>query len=312
MQLWRIINDQIHNTGIELSRFGESTDSIFNLKIPRDCSGVIAFTRTCFSIGDWGIISALPFALKQIYPNCKIFLPSSEWCKTLFGEGSNGIWKEPWKNGEIVFKNNPYVDHYFNIGELKGEILTDHIRKRKVEEELEEPLIEQIFRALGASEEEIKALDLRPMLFFDEDEIKEGEKIIEKYTKGRNFGTLLLHSSRANIPFPWSYEIEKGIIEEANECKDLPFFYYTQDLIENTRFNFLQNGINFKDLNIDIRIQMYIKSKALINIGYQSGINDSVSTRTTKMSIATPYESIHSNITRGVKYFYKNGVIKTF
>ena len=34
--------------------------------------------RTAHGIGDWGIISAMPRLLKQKYPNCKVYIPSTK------------------------------------------------------------------------------------------------------------------------------------------------------------------------------------------------------------------------------------------
>jgi hypothetical protein len=65
------------------------------------------------------------------------------------------------------------------------------------------------------------------------------------------------------------------LLKELEHYKDLTFFYYGSKDIKDTIFNNTK-CINFKDLNIPIRIQLYIKTKALVNIGYQSGVNDSV------------------------------------
>ena len=32
--------------------------------------------RTCFGLGDWGIISSFPRKLKEKYPDCKVYTPS--------------------------------------------------------------------------------------------------------------------------------------------------------------------------------------------------------------------------------------------
>ena len=59
--------------------------------------------------------------------------------------------------------------------------------------------------------------------------------------------------------------------------------------------------IDFKDLNLPIRIQLYIKTKALINIGYQSGVNDSIC-RYSKV-ICTPSTNVlGADYLKAIKY----------
>ena len=45
--------------------------------------------RTCHGIGDWCIMSAMPRLLKEKYPNCKVYVPSSTMLKNLFGNMLN-------------------------------------------------------------------------------------------------------------------------------------------------------------------------------------------------------------------------------
>jgi hypothetical protein len=42
--------------------------------------------RTCHGFGDWGILTVKPYLLKQKYPNCKVYLPSSRLIKKIFDE----------------------------------------------------------------------------------------------------------------------------------------------------------------------------------------------------------------------------------
>ena len=41
--------------------------------------------RTCFGVGDWGIISAFPRKLKEKYPDCEVWIPSSKLLREMFG-----------------------------------------------------------------------------------------------------------------------------------------------------------------------------------------------------------------------------------
>jgi len=277
---------------------------------PKNYDGIITVSRTVFSVGDWGVISGLPYALKQLHPNCKIAIPTPEWNRHVFNfwfssGGNQSVWNKPWENSEIIFKNNPYIDIRFNVGEMKGMIFHDHHRVYTDNEE--EPIVEQLLRFFGADDDQIKSIDSRPQLFFDEEEIKLGDEIIKKYIGEEDFGTLMLSTANPKYQVPWDEKIDKELIKEIKKYKKLKFFYYSQVPLEQTRYNFIK-GINIENLNIPLRIQMYIKNKALINTGYQSGINDSIGTRNTKIICATPYSSLKSNIGRGIKYYNGNNI----
>jgi hypothetical protein len=223
--------------------------------------------RTCHSIGDWGIISAMPKLLKQKYPDCKIYVPSSKLISKIFGGFNNwNHWNNPFENAELVFKNNPYVDEF--IDDIEDEVFHDHYRIYDLNN-IEVPLIIQMLKFWQFTDEEIQ--DYLPELYFSPEEIKIGNKIIETYTK-REFGTLLLTNT---VKEYYSDDINNLLLKELEQYKDLIFFYYGSKDIKDTIFNSTK-CINFKDLNIPIRIQLYIKTKALVNIGYQSGVNDSV------------------------------------
>ena len=72
------------------------------------------------------------------------------------------------------------------------------------------------------------------------------------------------------ISIRYNYEADNLIINKLKQ-HNLPYFYWTKDPIEQTKFNFINSCLNLR--NIDIRIQLYIKSKAKVNIGSQAGNN---------------------------------------
>jgi hypothetical protein len=223
--------------------------------------------RTCHSIGDWGIISAMPRLLKQKYPGCKVYVPSAKLISEMFGGFSNwNHWNNPFKNAELVFENNSYVDEF--IDDINDEVFHDHYRIYDLNN-IEIPLIVQMLKFWQFTDEE--AQDHLPELYFSSEEIELGEKIIKTYTSGE-YGTLLLTNT---VKEYYSDDINNLLLKEIQHYKDLIFFYYGSKDIKDTIFNNIK-CINFKDLNIPIRIQLYIKTKALVNIGYQSGVNDSV------------------------------------
>ena len=297
---FRIINDNIQPLNVK--KLGIPKEQ-FTCPYPPNFDGSIYLTRCCFSIGDWGIISGLPYALKQIYPKCKVYLPKSEWVHKViysqFEPGTASHWGKAWENSDVIFKDNPYVDGFFNIGEVKGDITTDHYRVFTDIED--EPLVEQMLRFFGASEEQIKNIDSRPQLFFDENEIKLGNSIIESYINKKEYGILLLTNS---VKEYYDDETNSLLLKEMDKYKDLTFFYYGTKSLEDTIFKDIKY-VDFKNLNLPLRIQLYIKAMAQVNIGYQSGINDTISTYS--QVICTPStNNLGTNIVRGIKYLYKD------
>ena len=224
--------------------------------------------RTCHSIGDWGIISAMPKLLKAKYPDCKVYIPSTKLIQSMFGNFTNwNHWNNPFENAELVFRNNPYVDSF--IDNIEDEVFHDHYRIYNTEN-VEIPLIKQMLKFWQFSKEEME--DCLPELYFSQEEKDLGDGVIFQYFKNSNFGTLLLTNT---IKEYYSDQVNSLLLEETAKYKDLPYFYYGSKSINDTVFRDLK-CVDFKNLNLPIRIQLYIKTKALVNIGYQSGVNDSV------------------------------------
>ena len=264
---WRINNNQLtpiyetQHLGFHIDDPSYIPDEYLNNK------RFIIF-RTCHSIGDWGIISAFPKLLKQKYPDCKVYIPSSKLLKEMFGMfNSWQHWSNPYENASLVFKNNPYIDG--ELDNIDDEVFHDHYRIYDPNN-IEVPLIKQMLNFWQFTEEESK--DHLPELYFSEDEIQYGDSIIQKYINSKTFGTLLLTNT---VKEYYSDDINQLILDKLQHYKDLMFFYYGSKPLSETIFNNTKH-INLKDLNLPIRIQLYIKTKALVNIGYQSGVNDSV------------------------------------
>ena len=288
---WRINNNQLTPL-FETQHLGFPTeDPSF---IPDEYLNKKEFIilRTCHSIGDWGIISAFPRLLKQKYPDCKVYIPSTELISKMFGGFNNwNHWSNPFGNAELVFKNNPYVDGFIN--DINDEVFHDHYRIYDLNN-IETPLIVQMLNFWQFTEEETQ--DYLPELYFSPEEIKIGNDIIEKYTTGK-FGTLLLTNT---VKEYYSDDVNNLLLNEIQPYTDLTFFYYGSKSIFNTVFNKIKH-IDFKDLNLPIRIQLYIKTKALINIGYQSGVNDSIC-RYSKV-ICTPSTNVlGADYLKAIKY----------
>ena len=61
---------------------------------------------------------------------------------------------------------------------------------------------------------------------------------------------------------------------ESIAAYNLPYFYYSIKPLDNTPFDKIQKLLNLRHINF--RIQLYIKSKAKVNIGNQCGTNHMV------------------------------------
>ena len=73
---FRIYNNQLSLAG-DTERLGfSSMDPRFIPDQYLDNQNFLVM-RTCHGIGDWCIISSMPRLLKEKYPNCKVYIPSS-------------------------------------------------------------------------------------------------------------------------------------------------------------------------------------------------------------------------------------------
>ena len=258
MIFWRILDNKVHPIHeTDALGFEESE----GMRIPDEYLDAKEFVimRTAHGIGDWGILSAMPRLLKQKYPDCKVYLPSIKLLEELFGHLQNNwsMWSNPFENMDAVFKHNPYIDGY--LDDIAGDVFHDHYRIYD-KDNIDVPLVEQMLKFWQFTEEE--RIDSQPELYFSEDEKSRGDEIINTFTDGE-YGVLLV-SGRYN------YEADNLITNILKE-NDLPYFYWTKDPLESTKFNFINSVLNLR--HIDIRLQLYIKSKAKLNVGSQAGIN---------------------------------------
>ena len=269
MIFWRIVDNKLYtvketdNLGFEKSE---------GLQIPDEYLGAREFMvmRTTHGIGDWGIISAMPRLLKEKYSNCKVYIPSKILLRKLFGDndGRLGIWNEPLVNN-VVFDNNPYVDDF--VDEIDGEVFHDHYRVYD-KSNTNIPLVKQILKFWQFTEEEMK--DCQPEMYWSDEEQKFGDEIINRYVGDKEFGCLLI-SDRFGTQMgnydEKSYNKDVKVISKVLKDNLLPYFYYTSKPIEETPFNFIDGVLDMR--YIDLRIQLYIKSKAKVNIANQCGTN---------------------------------------
>lgn len=262
MIFWRIIDNKLHaikdtdNLGFEESE---------GLRIPDEYLKEKKFMvlRASDGIGDWGIISAIPRLLKQKFSDCKVLVPSKNYLKNLFGKDHNNV--------HVIFNNNPYVDEF--VDEVDGEVFHDHYRIYD-KDNTDVPLAKQILKFWQFNEEEMN--DCQPEMYWSDEEKEFGDKIINRYVDG-DFGFLLV-SKRFGTQFgkhhQESYDKDTKVMTQVLKDNPLPYFYWTHKPLRKTEFSFINSVLDMR--NIDLRIQLYIKSKAKINLANQCGVNHSI------------------------------------
>ena len=262
MIFWRILNNELYNVD-EVNKLGFEKSE--GLMIPDDYLKKQNFLvmRTAHGIGDWGILSAMPRLIKEKYPNSKVYVPSKKLLQKLFNLKHD--------NANHVFFNNPYVNDF--VDSIDGEVFHDHYRIYD-KENTDVPLIKQMLKFWQFSENEYK--DYLPEIYWTDEEKEFGNKIIRKYVGDKDFGCLLMSDrfgTQRGKHDSESYDKDVKVMSDVLQKNNLPYFYWTYKPLN--QFNFSLNSI--LDMhNMSLRIQLYIKSKAKINIGNQCGTNHCV------------------------------------
>lgn len=259
MIFYRVLNNKLHHV-YETDKLGfSSKDASF---IPDEYLQEQQFTilRTAHGIGDWGILSAMPRLLKTKYPNCKVFIPSEKLIENIFGKKH--------KNAYFIFKNNPYIDGFTD--NVVGDIYHDQYRIYN-ENNIDTPLLEQMLKFWQFEEHEYS--DSQPEMYWTEEEKNLGDYIIDKHCKGK-FGCLLISerfgTQRGKFDQK-SFDRDTENICSILKNNDIPYFYWSYKPLNETPFNFINKALNLR--HVSLRIQLYIKSKAKLNVGNQCGTN---------------------------------------
>src|SRR6056300_39717 len=278
MIFWRTYNNKVYSVG-EVAQLGfPLSDPSY---IPDEYLEAQNFVilRTCFGVGDWGIISAFPRKLKEKYPQCKVWIPSPKLLREMFGhlEQNWSSWNDPFQVVHTIFDNNPYIDGF--IDSFEGDVFNDHYR---ITDGDDVPLMEAILRFWQFDNFD----DIEPELYFSDEEIELGNQIIKEHCDGE-FGTLLI-SNR--------YDGEASdVIQSKLDEYNLPMFYWTSE--KDSGFNFIK-ALDMRHINT--RIQLYIKTKAKFNVGNQTGVNDTIANYAPTFTV--PRGKLGSNIVKSEIY----------
>lgn len=293
---FRLYNSQVIDLG-PVPRLGWPQSDAYNIPDDYINSKEFVIMRLCNGLGDWGIISAMPRLLKNKYPDCKIYVPSISLIKKIFGDSSPWKhWPQPEFNCERIFTNNPYIDGF--IDNIEGDVYHDHYR---IYNELttEEPLIVQMLKFWGLNENESE--DHLPELYFTDEEKKVGDKIIKQYIGDEPFGGFICTTSQLK-PGQLFDDKQNNLLIGALKQHPLKYVYYGSTNIDETPFkNYINVALNFRDVSLSLREQLYIRSKATINIGYQSSIFDLIC-RYSKIYCTPMIGGVRENYMKSITY----------
>ena len=298
MIFFRVLDDKLFTVG-EVDELGfENSES---LRIPDEYLEKQEFTvmRMCHGIGDWGIISAMPKLLKKKYPNCKVYLPSVKLLEKLSGEMKDnwGTWDNPFNNVHYIFDNNPYVDGFTDS--VDGEIFHDHYRVYDGNKQ-DIPLVKQMLKFWQFEEDDYE--DCYPELYFSDEEKQIGNHMIDKFIGKDEFGGLLIsnrfESQGGRYDEEGNIMLTNALLEK---CGDLPFFYWTYKSPDELPIKF-NKGFDMR--HVPTRIQLYIRSKAKLNIGNHCGFLDCVSKHSKVFQIQRVFPLNH-NVVKAEYYVNK-------
>ena len=221
--------------------------------------------RTCHGIGDWVLLSGMPRLLKEKYPNCKVYIPSSIMLKKVYGDMLNN-WGygtfDSSKIAEIVFESNPYVDDF--VDEIDGEIFHDHY---KIFDESNDkvPLLKQMLMFWQFKDDEM--LDTTPD-FYPSEEEKEWIKSFTQRWEVDKYSYISVSSTFGNTS---DSDVLVEQIKRKNS-EDMKWMYYGEVPLDKSPLNFL-DAIEIKNLGLSIREQQYLKVNAKYNFGNETGMN---------------------------------------
>lgn len=293
----RIYNNQIYPVA-HVDRLGWSTDEEYFL--PPDEyfeRGEFVIHRGCNSIGDWGIITALPRILKEKYPSCKVYITSENFTERLYGPANAnpqnvwGIWSNPYLHVRNCFNNNPYVDAF--IDSYDGEIYHDHFRIKN-HLLVNDPLVLQMARfhkiEMGLD------TDYIPEVYFSDEEIERFEAFRQQYFGNDDYGAFSIRNVDGMNMDGWIDAVQQKL----DKYKDLPFMYYC-----NMNHAFNVNGV-LNAHGLDTRLLMYMVCNSKVATGMQTGLYDTCSRYTLVdiISGARREEDVNEHFLSSINYTF--------
>jgi len=266
--------------------------------------------RTCHSYGDWVIISAMPRFLKQKYPDSSVVIPSPQCISKYFSpQNWLGKHKFPFNNVIEVFCNNPYIDGMIDEIPPGMNVYHDHFRIYDLENP-NIPLVEQILKFWRFDSNDIT--DSIPEIYWSEEEINEGDRLIKSTFENEPFGFLYIDDSFLetidetkldDTTEPLSSKrrkLQKTIDEFDN---NIIWLYFAGKDIGETPYITKSKSIDVRSLNTTLRIQNYIKSKSKLLIGHQGGYGtDPMSRYTTCYVVPHGKKQINEHFIRTTRY----------
>ena len=139
-------------------------------------------------------------------------------------------------------------------------------------------------------------------MYWSPEEETLGNAIIKDRTSGKDFGCLLM-SDRFGTQYGKHHEDtfvkDKKVMVDVLKKNPLPYFYFTHKPLNDTPFDFIDKALDLR--NIDLRIQLYIKSKAKLNVSNQCGTSH-LSVRYSECYESQRQYPISHNFVEGIKY----------
>jgi hypothetical protein len=227
----------------------------------------------------------MPRLLKEKYPDCKVYVPTKKLLRKLFGQDHNNV--------HVIFDNNPYVDEL--VDEIDGEVFHDHYRIYD-NDNTDISLVKQMLEFWQFTEEEMN--DCVPELYWTDEEKKLGDDIIHEAADDNEFACLLVSDRFGQDDKIFNSKTFQKHHEKLTVLlhqNDYPYFYWSYKPIEELGFIF-DKRLDMR--HMDIRIQLYIKSKAKVNVGIQCGTTQCIVRYSDCISIQRQFP-IGSNIVEG-------------
>jgi hypothetical protein len=146
--------------------------------------------------------------------------------------------------------------------------------------------------------------DSQPELYWSEEEKKLGDEIIREYvgyTERKVPRGMDINDDFGGLMITNTYNFSKdNLLIKVLKDNPIPYFYYTPVPLEETSFNFIERALDLR--HIDLRIQLYIRSKAKLNVAaFQNGLTHTVARYSKNYQLQRDFP-IGSNFIKGETY----------